>query len=234
MRPLGLAGSLRRRSWWLAAGLLVAALPLPAQSVPGFHRLTDRDAALLRRYLPVLIASRRTADANYQRAVQVIEEMPAWRDSVLAGQIDLPALITRRLGPVPMPADVVLDLPCSMENADASIGVGMSYFLRQRLPDAGLATRGVLKVLGPVAQQSVALADRNVPITNRWEAFLLRSGYRKVRIGRDTYYNRIARGDTVRVQILELSYCTADEAKYVEPALRFRVPLRELRAGRRV
>jgi hypothetical protein len=235
MIPRRVTSSRRPLVWCLAAVLLLLVPPLPAQDVPGFRRLTDRDAALLRRYLPVLIAARRTADANYQTAVQVIEDMPAWRDSVLAGQIDLPALIARRLGPVPMPPDVVLDLPCSMENADAAIGVGMSYFLRQRLPDAGLATRGVLKVLGEVAQQSVGLADRNVPIMTRWEAFLLRNGYTKVRVGKDVRYDRVTRGDTVRVQILDLSYCNADaEIKALEPALRFRVPLRELRAGRRV
>ena len=218
----------------LVACLLTMPVTLAAQVDPGIHRLTARDATVLTRYLPVLIGGRSAMNASYTADVALIEALPAWRDSVLAGTIDLPALVRRRFGPVTLPPELTLDIRCSLEQVDPVYGVRLLYFSRAGLPDAGLAKRGTLAVLGEEAQRAVAIADRNVPIARRWEAFLARNGYAKTFRDPDTYYLRITQGDTLTLEVRENSGCVADDRKRVEPTVALLVPFRELRVGTRL
>jgi hypothetical protein len=231
--------SRRHAGWWYRSTVWLTLLigwpsGLTAQIDPGIHRLTPRDATVLARYLPVLVRGRLAVDAVYSADVALIEALPAWRDSVLAGTLDLAALVRRRFGSVTLPPALTLDVRCSMERPDPVYGVTLLYFSREPLPDAGLAKRGTLTVLGEETQRAVALADRNVPIAAGWEAFLARNGYVKTFRDPITYYLRIMQGDTLTLEVRENSGCVSDDRRRVEPTVALLVPFRELRAGRRV
>lgn len=218
----------------LSGGIVLALLARPVHAQEEAHRLTARDATLLRRYLPVMLRDHETSERALQADLAVSDGFLAWRDSVRSGRLDLAAMLGRRYGHIPLPDDVALDTRCSLQGMDGALHGAVTYRLRQRLPAVARATDGVLSSLGGETQTLVGVARRNVPIAERWRAELVASGYVRA-VSTDfgeEYFRRVVSADTITVMVHEQYPCGVDEPQdRIEPAVTVEISVRELQVG---
>lgn len=218
----------------LCGGIVLGLLALPVCAQEETHRLTARDATLLRRYLPVMLRDYESSERALQIDLAVSDGFLVWRDSVRSGRLDLAAMLGRRYGHIPLPDDVALDTRCSLQGMDGALHSAVTYRLQQRLPPVARATDGVLSSLGGETQTLVGVARRNVPIADRWRAAFVASGYvRSVGINfGDEYFRRVVGADTITVMVHTQYPCEVDEPQdRIEPAVTVEVSVRELQVG---
>lgn len=214
--------------------LLGAGSYVRAQDTSATHRLTQRDGVLLGRYLPLLVRSAADARSEYEKTVAESDSMPAWREAIRAGTVDLAEQLKKLIGTIPLPPDVTLDVRCTAEMSDVLGGVRVTYLLQQRLPAVRPRREGLLAVAGADVQNFVGLAERNSQVTERWATFLMRNGYARVLVGVNEYaYVRVVKNDSLSILFYDNSECRYDTVKQFEPALTFLLPFRAVKEGKR-